>query len=39
MEFWKVSSQEFFDHFEPEADDWFVEEDTEVFTPESDSEE
>jgi hypothetical protein len=34
MEFWEVSSQEFFDQFDPQAEDWATDDDTEVFTPE-----
>jgi hypothetical protein len=30
MEFWEVSAPEFFDQFEPQADDWAVDEDSEV---------
>jgi hypothetical protein len=34
MEFWEVSSQEFFDQFDPQPEDWVASESSEVFVPE-----
>jgi hypothetical protein len=30
MQFWEVSAQEFHDQFDPQPDDWAVDEDSEV---------